>query len=83
MKWSILFLSLITVVLPYYPGLMASYTQEEPKTLETGSKAPDFSLPGVDDKIYDLEDFSKSPVLLVIFSCNHCPTAQAYEDRII
>jgi len=53
------------------------------KTLEIGASAPDFSLPGVDGKTYSLQDFSRSPVLLLIFTCNHCPTAQAYEDRII
>jgi thiol-disulfide isomerase/thioredoxin len=58
-------------------------THQEPKTLEPGSKAPDFNLPGVDGKQYTLRDFSKAKVLVVIFSCNHCPTAQAYEDRII
>ncbi len=56
---------------------------QEPKTLSIGTKAPDFTLPGVDGKTYSLKDFEKSPVLVVIFSCNHCPTAQAYEDRII
>jgi len=55
----------------------------EPKTLEPGAKAPDFSLPGIDGKTYTLKDFDRSPVLVIIFSCNHCPTAQAYEDRII
>ena len=64
----------------------AAYSQTihpEPKTLEIGSKAPDFNLPGVDGKTYSLKDFEKAPVLVVIFSCNHCPTAQAYESRII
>ena len=51
-------------------------------TLEIGSPAPDFSLPGVDGKTYSLESFREAPVLVVIFTCNHCPTAQAYEDRI-
>jgi len=55
----------------------------EPKTLEIGSRAPDFSLPGVDGKSYNLKEFDKASVLVIIFSCNHCPTAQAYEDRII
>jgi thiol-disulfide isomerase/thioredoxin len=58
-------------------------THAEPKTLEIGSRAPDFHLPGIDGKMYSLKDFDKSPVLVIIFSCNHCPTAQAYEDRII
>jgi peroxiredoxin len=55
----------------------------EPVTLKVGSKAPDFSLPGIDGKTYSLKDFDKSPVVVIVFSCNHCPTAQAYEDRII
>jgi thiol-disulfide isomerase/thioredoxin len=58
-------------------------THPEPRTLEPGSKAPDFNLLGVDGKKYSLKDFDQAPVLVVIFSCNHCPTAQAYEDRII
>src|SRR3954452_15543529 len=53
------------------------------KTLEIGAAAPDFKLPGVDGKDYSLADFSKAKLLAVIFTCNHCPTAQAYEDRII
>ncbi|MCX6303120.1 MAG: redoxin domain-containing protein [Bacteroidia bacterium] len=55
----------------------------EPETLAIGSKAPDFNLQGVDGKLYRLKDFSEAEVLVIIFSCNHCPTAQAYEDRII
>jgi peroxiredoxin len=51
-------------------------------TLEIGSAAPDFNLPGVDGKHYSLETFRDADVLVVIFTCNHCPTAQAYEDRI-
>jgi len=58
-------------------------THSEPKTLGIGSKAPDFNLLGVDGKMYSLKDFDKASVLVIIFSCNHCPTAQAYEDRII
>jgi thiol-disulfide isomerase/thioredoxin len=58
-------------------------TGQEPNTLEIGSKAPDFNLRGVEGKIYNLKNFEKSSVLVIIFSCNHCPTAQAYEDRII
>ena len=52
-------------------------------SLPIGSQAPPFSLPGTDGKIYSLSSFSKSDVLVIIFTCNHCPTAQAYEDRII
>jgi len=61
----------------------AQEVHTEPKTLEPGSKAPEFSLLGVDGKTYSLKYFENAKVLVVIFSCNHCPTAQAYEDRII
>jgi peroxiredoxin len=54
----------------------------DPEPLAIGSKAPDFSLPGVDGKTYSLADFSSYKILVVIFTCNHCPTAQAYEDRL-
>jgi thiol-disulfide isomerase/thioredoxin len=55
----------------------------EPQTLTPGSQAPDFSLRGVDGRTYTLSSFKKAKVLVIVFSCNHCPTAQAYEDRII
>jgi len=55
---------------------------EEPKTLEIGAKAPDFNLPGVDGRSYKLADFASVDILVIVFTCNHCPTAQAYEERI-
>ena len=51
-------------------------------TLAIGAPAPDFDLPGVDGRRYSLESFGSAPVLVIVFTCNHCPTAQAYEDRI-
>lgn len=51
--------------------------------LKIGDAAPDFDLPGVDDRRYSLADFAAAKLLLVIFTCNHCPTAQAYEPRIM
>lgn len=62
---------------------VAQNTHEEPKTLEIGRSAPDFNLKGTDGKMYSLSSFAKARVLIVIFGANHCPTAQAYEDRII
>jgi peroxiredoxin len=50
--------------------------------LALGSPAPDFSLPGVDGKIHRLADYAASPILVVVFTCNHCPIAQMYEQRI-
>ena len=51
-------------------------------TLEIGSSAAGFSLPATDGKIYSLDAFNDKKLLLVIFSCNHCPYVQAYEERI-
>ncbi len=42
-------------------------------TLPLKSKAPDFSLPATDGKEYSLRNFEKSPVLVIFFTCNHCP----------
>jgi peroxiredoxin len=50
--------------------------------LAIGSPAPDFSLPGVDGKTHTLADYASSPILVVVFTCNHCPIAQIYEQRI-
>ena len=61
---------------------IATGTEEHP-TLPIGSKAPAFSLKGVDGKTYSLASFSKYRILVIIFTCNHCPTAQAYEERMI
>jgi thiol-disulfide isomerase/thioredoxin len=63
---------------------LISTAQEKPiNYLNIGDAAPEFNLPGTDGKNYTLADFSKYKLLAVIFTCNHCPTAQAYEDRII
>lgn len=56
--------------------------EENPPTLALTAQAPDFNLPGVDGKNYALRDFAAAKVLVVIFTCNHCPTAQYYEERI-
>jgi peroxiredoxin len=55
---------------------------QAPETLKIGSPAPDFNLPGVDGEKHSLKDFREADVLVIVFTCNHCPTAQAYEDRI-
>jgi peroxiredoxin len=52
------------------------------KTLAIGAAAPDFKLPGVDGKTYSLSSFKSAKILVIVFTCDHCPTAQAYEERI-
>ena len=51
--------------------------------LAIGAKGPDFDLPGVDGKRYRLKNFADHSLLVVIFSCNHCPYVQAYEERLM
>lgn len=61
---------------------VAVFADEPHPTLAIGSQAPDFSLPGIDGKIHKLSDYSSSKILVIVFTCNHCPTAQLYESRI-
>lgn len=55
---------------------------EKVETLAIGSQAPDFKLKNVDGEIYSLANFKDSEVLVVIFTCNHCPDARAARGRI-
>ncbi len=48
-----------------------------------GTPCPDFRLPAVDGQSYTRDDFTASPVLVVMFICNHCPYVQAVEDRLL
>lgn len=52
-------------------------------TLAIGSDAPNFNLPNLKGEFISLKDFEKAEVIVLIFTCNHCPTSQAYENRII
>jgi hypothetical protein len=49
--------------------------ETNPPTLELGAIAPALTLPGVDGSTYTLSDFAKAKALVVVFTCNHCPTA--------
>ncbi len=51
--------------------------------LRLGEAAPPFSLSGVDGRIWSLTDLAEKSVVVVIFSCNHCPYVQAYENRMV
>ena len=57
--------------------------EQEVHTLAIGDAAPDFNLPDITGKFYTLNDFKDAKAFVIVFTCNHCPTAQAYEDRII
>lgn len=51
--------------------------------LKIGQPAPDFNLPGVDGKNYTLNSLKDKKIVVVLFTCNHCPYVQAWEDRLI
>jgi len=51
-------------------------------TLQIGEQAPDFRLPGVDGKDWSLGDVGDKKLLVVVFSCNHCPYVVGSEDRM-
>jgi thiol-disulfide isomerase/thioredoxin len=53
------------------------------KGIAIGDPLPAFNLPGVDGKNHTQDEYAKAKVLVVLFTCNHCPTAQAYEKRIM
>src|SRR6201997_2945596 len=61
---------------------VSAWGQPPHPILPLGSPAPDFALPGVDGMVHKLSDYASSPVLVVVFTCNHCPIAQMYERRI-
>src|SRR6476659_8937854 len=70
-------LTLALVVIP-----LRSAEDPHYDTMAIGTACPDFDLPGVDGKRHSLKDFAAAKALVIIFTCNHCPTAQAYEERI-
>lgn len=64
-------------------GFITAFNTLTPTGYEIGSIATDFSLKNVNDKMVSLKDYKEAKGFIVIFTCNHCPYAVAYEDRII
>ncbi len=74
---------MVTIVGPSFSFENSPSRSGDHPTLAIGASAPDFILTGVDGTKYRLGSFSRAKILVIIFTCNHCPTAQAYEDLII
>ena len=72
----------LAIVLMISTAGVVAAAPEKIETLEIGAPAPDFLLMGVDDKLHRLSDYDDAQVLVIVFTCNHCPTAQAYEGRL-
>lgn len=62
-------------------GVLMSFTN--PIGYKVGDKATDFKLKSVDNKMYSMADYKDAKGFIVVFTCNHCPFAVKYEDRII
>jgi len=62
-------------------GFLMSFTN--PTGYKVGDKATDFKLKSVDNKMYSMADYEDAKGFIVVFTCNHCPFAVKYEDRII
>ena len=75
---------LTSLVVLLLAALSSSARADEhgPAPLAIGATAPDFCLPGIDGKTHCLADYASAKVLVIAFTCNHCPTAQLYESRI-
>ena len=75
--------SLLTLVLALFMGVSLAMANGGPAGYEVGDKAEDFKLKNVDGKMVSLSDYEDAKGFIVIFTCNHCPYAKLYEDRII
>ncbi len=72
---SLLTISVLLVVSGFAPKGIQGY--------KVGDKAIDFKLKNIDSKLVSLSDFTSAKGFIVVFTCNHCPFAVKYEDRII
>jgi len=75
-------LGLVFSVLVFLPAVSRAQTAEAHPTLAIGATAPDFCLPGIDGQNHCLKEYAAAKILVIAFTCNHCPTAQLYEARI-
>jgi len=65
----------------YFPLYIMVLINDNSSVLSIGDNLPHFSLPATDGLEVD-SSMIKDPVLSVVFTCNHCPYAQAYEERL-
>ena len=72
----------IVLTLAFAASLCAAEDENAHPTLAIGSPAPAFSLPGIDGKTHTLDEYNAAKVLAIVFTCDHCPTAQLYESRL-
>ncbi|MFA6261604.1 MAG: thioredoxin family protein [Bacteroidia bacterium] len=61
----------------------SSFSEFKKDGFNPGDPAKDFNLKNIDGKLISLKDYKNEKGVIVIFTCNNCPYAQAYEQRII
>ena len=85
-KWSLAWVDGIAcsllLALAFAVSICAAEDDHAHPTLAIGSAAPGFSLPGIDGKTHTLAEYKDAKVLAIVFTCDHCPTAQLYESRL-
>lgn len=64
-------------------SVLAAFTSVKAEGYKVGEKAADFNLKNIDGKMISLSGFKSAKGFIVVFTCNHCPFAKAYEDRLI
>ncbi len=66
------------------PDATATTSEKKAEPLKVGDKAPAFeNLAGVDGEQHSLADYRDAKAVAIVFTCNHCPVAKAYEDRLM
>ena len=76
-------LSLLVCLLSFLPHGFAADNPPGFQKLAIGDRAPDFKLPGIDDRNWSLSDFKDTKVLIVYFTSNHCPVCHAQDPRLL
>jgi glutathione peroxidase-family protein len=72
MKSNLILITVALIMFSFSPG---GYT--------TGDAAADFSLKNVDGKMISMSNYKNAKGFIIVFTCNHCPFAKAYESRIM
>src|ERR1700759_1343552 len=62
---------------------VSAFAFKTPEGYKAGEVAVDFKLKNIDGKMLSMADYSSAKGFIVVFTCNHCPVAQAYEKRVM
>jgi peroxiredoxin len=63
-------------------SLLTAMAGDIPSVIELGAQAPDFNLMGIDDQMHTLDEYKDAKLLVLVFTCNHCPDALGAVKRL-